>query len=664
MVPLFSFQFLLYSLIFLFSSFLIYFVPGWLILVISKRDRTISDLSLLVLSSALSIGLWSAQGFILGYAHLRWVTYAYVLLLLYGLFMKRKALGQSLQRFFRSLHTLDKLFIVLLVMGMSVQLFQVVGSGLVYADGVRFFRTHGYDGMFHLGLIEHMKLQFPPNEPSASNMLIANYHYWSDLGMAEQSRLFAIPVSLLFFQFMPILISFLTGVGLIALLKKWNASRLFISFALFFLYFGADAGFLITYWAHRVFNFNYPVLDNGANQFLNMPHAVTKALFLSFMLSLHLWMEKKHRVWGATTAFLCAVLFGMKIYFGLYAAIAFGLLFFLSIGQSVFSKSFKQDKKYLIAYALFLGLSALAAVCIYLPPNRGAGGLGYYPLEWPKLMLNIENIDWKDLLYRRALAELLHDQKRIIFYDGVMAFVCLVAIHGTRLLGFIWTPSMLRFFGKKWMSFFVGGTLLYTFLGLYTLQTSGSFNVYNFFAVSATVLALLSAYLLADIVKWNRWIGIPFAVLVVVLTLPRIVYETSMTVDRYKNGIDMIVVSPEMVEAYAYMKSNTPQHAIIQSSPSNRLDTKSSYLSAFTGRQSYLAGIYLLETHNQPFKDRQLAVENLFHQTKIETFISSARALGIDYVYYDKQDADSTQALFTGKTPLFENKSVVIYAMK
>jgi len=111
---------------------------------------------------------------------------------------------------------------------------------------------------------------------------VQNYHYWSDLIMAEQSRVFHIPVSLLFFQFFPVFISILTGLGLLALLHEWKGSTRFSAFALFFLYFGADMGYVVYYLIHHEWSFAYPVIDNGATQFLNMPHTIAKCVFLVF----------------------------------------------------------------------------------------------------------------------------------------------------------------------------------------------------------------------------------------------------------------------------------------------------------------------------------------------------------------------------------------------
>lgn len=666
MVSLVSLQFILYFLWFLASSFIALFLPGWLILRKEWLSGKISSLSTLVLSIALSLTLWAGQGYVLGYTHLRALTYPYVV----GIVILAIARRHDLLKWLRSLIKLIKPAILLpavvLCLGVGLQLFQVVGSGLRSSDGVYLWRTHAYDGIFHLGLMEHMMVEFPPTEPSASGLKIANYHYWSDLAMAEQARIFHIPVSLLLFQFWPLLISPLAGFAVIALLRRWRAGTVFIALSLFFVYFGADTGYLVAYYIHHSFSFQYPVLDNGVTQFLNMPHAVAKAMFFCFLLALHYFEMKKTWKWGLVTALLCAVLFGLKIYFGLFAALAFFLFAVFSLINHVRLQGFALTPSSApIKYGTFLALAGLMSLAIYLPPNRVAGGLGIYPLEWPKLFINPDNLDWRELRYKIAVATLEGDNVRLLFDEVVMALACLVAIHGTRLLGFIFTPQMLKFFGKKWMSFFVASSFLFTFLGLFTLQKSGGLNVYNFFAVSLSILAILSAFVLAQIIAWNRLVGWVLTLIVILITLPRIGYETQQMWDRYRGTVrDVIVVRPDLLAAYDYLRLHTNSMAVIQSSPANYYDIKSSYLAAFTGRQSYFSGEYLLDTHNQPYLERKAAIKSLFSLTQIAEIKDKAELLGIGYVYFEKNEDVPMLRVLAGQKPFYENSSVVVYDLK
>jgi len=149
-------------------------------------------------------------------------------------------------------------------------------------------------------------------------------------------------------------------------------------------------------------------------------------------------------------------------------------------------------------------------------------------------------------------------------------------------------------------------------LGLYTLQQTGNFNVFNFFSVAITILSIFMAYTLSELTIRFRKMGWVIVIFIGVFTLPRIAYETVTMAERYFENKDSVIVTPGALEAFDFIRLHTDEHVVIQSSPSNILDTKSSYLAAMTGRSSYIAGTYLLETHNQPFKERVANEQALF----------------------------------------------------
>ncbi|PWU22841.1 hypothetical protein C5B42_04975 [Candidatus Cerribacteria bacterium 'Amazon FNV 2010 28 9'] len=663
MLSLFSLSFVEYSLLFLVSSFFIFWAPGFSLFSVAKKQY--SAITSCVVSMILGMCVWAAQGYIFGYAHVRFMTYIYVIGILGALFFKRRRVLKELHRYIVAMRNISRLLLVLLLIGAFLQIFQMFGNGLLYADGARFFRTNAYDGMFHLGLIEHIIREFPPTEPSASKLAVRNYHYWSDLMMAEQARIFHLPVSFLFFQMYPILVALLGGLGVLALLHEWKADMRFAAFALFFFYFGADAGYIVYYFIHHTISFQYPVIDNGVTQFLNMPHAIAKMMFLGFLILLHLWMKEKKIVIGMCTALVCAALVGVKIYFGLFAACMFGGMWLLSLFEWFLQRK-KKNSAFLIQFTVILTLAALGALAIYLPPNKGAGGLTWAPLEWPKLFLAQDNLDWRDWRYKYAVAQYLHDSIHLYYYDVLAIIACLLAVYGTRVLGFFVLPSYTKFFGKKWLFVCTIGVFGYTFLGLYTLQQSGGFNVFNFFAVAITLLSIFAAYSLSLFTKKRDIFSSIFVAIIIVFTLPRIVYETQTMWARYLHNEDSVIVTNGELSVFAYVRAHTDSHAIIQSPPDDRLDSKSSYLAAMTGRDSYIAGTYLLETHNQPFKARVTAVNDLFSKRSLSSFEEEARELGISYVYYDRSSQDQTLRLFVdnGRIPFVQSNDTVVYTIQ
>src|SRR5258708_6420213 len=365
METLLSPSFWLSCVVWVASSFLIFFVPGFWIA--KKLKIQLPEIATFVLSVALGLAFWGIEGYIFGYLQLRILTYGYVLGCVCLLMLERRQVRSFLIDFLRILRRSDKITLFLLFVGMALQVLQMVGTGLVSSDGMAFWRVNMQDGIYHMSLISTMMRSFPPLEPGFAGHMLINYHYWSDLMFADQARIFHIPIQNLFFQFAPFLFSFATGLSVWALLSIWGASKNVVRFGLFFLFFGADAGYIATFLIHRVFNFQYPVIDTRVLQFLNMPHVVAKFIFLVSLIPLHKWMKEKQCTWGLVTVLLTMVLFGLKIYFALYAVL--GLT---CIGVIVLAR---RDKKLLIQMIVFGICGAISALAIYLPPNHGSGGL-------------------------------------------------------------------------------------------------------------------------------------------------------------------------------------------------------------------------------------------------------------------------------------------------
>ena len=59
--------------------------------------------------------------------------------------------------------------------------------------------------------------------------------------------------------------------------------------------------------------------------------------------------------------------------------------------------------------------------------------------------------------------------------------------------------KLLKFLGWEKVLFFIPGLFLFHFLGLYTLQTAGGLNVFNFFVVGTVVLSLFSSFILGQL---------------------------------------------------------------------------------------------------------------------------------------------------------------------
>lgn len=438
--------FWLWMMWFVVASFVSLYIPGFLTL---KAIRMKLMHPFLTTCLALTIGviLWMVQGYILGYLHARIGTYLYIAICI-GIYGYIKLYRRDTSEYKK--HVLDLWSLVLLIIGTISQCIIMFPSGFIYKDGIRLYFLNAFDGVMHLGFIASMVRIFPPIEPGAFPLLLTNYHYWSDLFIADMHRIWGIPIQLVYFQYTPVLIAFLTGILVYVLLTLWKASNIVKRVSLLFLFFSGNAAFIVMQILHgRLGISETPAIDNGPTVFLNTPQAFARLSFIAGLIFLHLWLkERKHR-YGVLLMLCFAVLFGLKIYFGVFAAIGLLGVFAFRFMQHVYlmfrTKKAVELRASLkdIGMDMLLGLGfSIALLATYLPTNKSAGGLYIVPLVWPKLMLGVEKLNWNDWWLRMQVYQEAHNIRNIVVLYVLCILVFFVSTYGVRILSLF--PSFLR----------------------------------------------------------------------------------------------------------------------------------------------------------------------------------------------------------------------------
>ncbi len=250
----------------------------------------------------------------------------------------------------------------------------------------------------------------------------------------------------------------------------------------------------------------------------------------------------------------------------------------------------------------------------------------------------------------------------IFILDFIAIAITLISIHGTRLLGFLPNLKLLKFLGWQKALFFIPGLLLFHFLGLYTLQASGGFNVFNFFVVGTVVLSLFSAFTLGQLSESKKIFVKIFLIVFIILTVPRVIHEITYNLNNYKTHADSYTLSNDELLALKYIDMHAPKSAIVQSHPNNEKDYSVGYLATFSKRSTYLSGVVFLETRNQKIGNRKIDLQKMFEEDSIEKFVSQAKAKKISYIYLQKVPQQNLK--FSPDESLlktvYENKFVVV----
>src|SRR3989304_1163924 len=185
------------------------------------------------------IAAWALISYLLSYLGLRQFTWLYLIVALLA-YIKIRPRFPDIKSFFKT----HKLPIFIILFGCFFQLLAVFPSGIKSSEGIWFYHINAYDGLYHLGLVKSLIRSFPPIEPGLSGELVVNYHYFSNLIMADISRMFGIPASLLVFQAFPILTSALYGLLAYKVGESFTFSKKGGLIFAFLAYFGSDIAYL------------------------------------------------------------------------------------------------------------------------------------------------------------------------------------------------------------------------------------------------------------------------------------------------------------------------------------------------------------------------------------------------------------------------------------
>jgi len=637
-----------------------WFVPGW---VIVSRIKFQDKLTELALSIPVGLAFWGIQGYILGYLGWRFLTYAYLALFLLFFLRELSKFKKSAAQAYRELKQQPLLLTIAIIISSFLQILGHVVSGLRGDEGMAFYflRSH----IMHLAYIQALAQHFPPLEPGASGLPIENYHYWADLVLADLVRIWPMPVTQLLFQYSPVLLSLIFTLLIVRLVYQLKGTGLAAGVAVFLFTFGADAAYLFTLILHGHWGAKITMIDSGLVQYFNIPQVFARLVFIAALFPLLHWWKNRSLASGLLTVVLMVTLFGFKIYYGIYAV--FGFCFVLLIkgirellkqaGDHSYRMALLETLKQIKADIFLLSWLTLGSLAVYLPPNKNAGGLFYSPLEWPKLFLGAEQINFNEWWLRMQVYEAAGNWRNVLIFNALAVIIALISLFGTRILGLLPTSKTAKSLPQELLLFFIPTNLLFLLLGLLTMQHSGGLNTFNFFIVPVVAFNLLTVFNLTNITNVPKKIIAGVLVIFVLLTLPRSLMKLAEIVESYQSQKTSVFISQDELEALQFIKENLAADAVIQAHPKNVPDQQTPYVAFFSNRFSYVSGISMLESHNQPFEPRQEAVVAAFRQNNP---LMDLQNLGIDYLYLVGKERENYE--LPANSIVFQNETVVVVA--
>jgi len=626
---------------FIFAVFLAFFIPGSLIL---PCKITKSPLIRITLSILIGIVLWGWQEYVFGYLSFRDLSYFYLIFcFLLWIFSKKSKSSIKIKK-------IDPVLAFLLSIGIFMQILPLWHNGIYYQNkGLLFTGGNESDNLWHVSLANEIIRHFPPSAPGIPTIPMQNYHYWSNLVIASLVRIFKLPLFSAQFQFFPLLICSLLGFSTISFCKILNLNKLTTRLLIFFNYFGGDLIYLILLILRREPNpFIMSSLEDGVKFFYNPPRAFAFIITMGGLCLFALWRKKKKISIGFLSMFLLASTTGFKIYLGIFLGIGVFILTLVSF--------LKKNWREFILFTSFFVLAGL----IYFPTNANAGGLIWAPFS----IVNNFIIQPALKLEKWEMARIIfhQDKKHLQNFIFEISFTALflIGIWGTKIIGFFQSPFyILKKLGRDLSILLISGIFLSTTAGIFFIQKTGGANTFNFL-VSVFLFSSIFAALSID--YWQQ--KLPkicfsiFITIIILLTIPRVSFETTMNIKRFLKP-EGFLISNEEIKLYQTVNEDSSRFFRVAIDSNHYLANKTPYVSIFLDHPLLVSGNEILK-QILPIDKKEKSQSLIFTSPNEKIVIKELLANQIKYIIlYDNHALAATEsAYFT--SPIIKNKSGIL----
>jgi hypothetical protein len=642
-----------------------------------------SPLEKIVLGTICGLSLFTLAAFIFGYLKIGFLLApAFFSISFLYLYQERKNFR------FPKILASPRYFLLalLLFFGVLTQGLTVFKSGLPFDFGLGFWGPNGHDGIWHLSIISELKNHFPPQNPVLSGVPLKNYHYFSDLVIAQIAKILPISVLDLYFRFFPALISLLFGLVVFILVRQITRSEAASLLAVFISYFGGGFGWIVNLLREGKLGGESMFWATGSVSFLlNPPFALSVVIFLAGLLLFYQFFQNKivgfHTIGFHTrgglgshsgsmhlkSILLISVLWGSLIQFKAYAGVlVLASLAIVGIWELVFKRTFN-FLKILVPIAL---ISAL----VFLPNNfESSNLLAFSPFWFIHTM-----VDYQDRFYWQRLSNARTAYVQMgWWWKFILAEILgfLIFFFGNLGIRFLALGAVLSWIKSKfkidpfWLfvaTFFFLGLLI----PLIFIQMGTPWNTIQFFYYSLYLANILAAIVFWQIIKnWPKLLQFVVIAIFCIVTIPT---TLGTLYYHYLPSRPPARLSFGELEALEFLKGQ-PHGIVLARAYDEKLRDKfdlplplfvyetSAYISAFSQKTEFVADEVNLEIIGVSYKDRVIGTKEFF-RTRDENFARDfLRKNNIKYIYVTKFERWDPNEKSLDIKKIFENDEVKVY---
>lgn len=552
-----------------------------------------------------------------------------------------------------------KLSVILIFVGTLAWSLVSIRNGLLYSNGIYFWGPHAHDGLWHIALASSLS-KFSFENPIFAGEVIKNYHIGFDVLLAGLHKITLIPISVLYFQILPPIMSFLIGLLGYKLAYVLSKSKLSATIATFFVYFGGSLGWLVSLMRYGEWG--------GESMFWSMQSISTPinppyllSLIIIFSLLIYLFKRIKLNLKQIILLTLVVViLFEVKAYAGVLLIISLG---FIGIVKYLKEKN----------YDLVL-LSVLSFVSIFIVSRlvniESQKLFQFYPFWFLEtLMLFADRLNWEK--YFQAMTAYKESGMYLKWLIAIVVsfLIFLLGNLSLRVIGFYEVFSVIlkkSSYIEKVLSIMILSGIL---IPLFLVQRGTPWNTIQFFYYSAIFLGIFTGITLGKALgKYDKSIYIVLCIILFLVTIP----TTIIAVSTYTSPRPTTFVSKDELAALFFLKEQ-PDGIVLFAQYADSDDYKyegitpiyaygpTAFIPAYTEKSVYYQDEMNLSIMNYDYLKRKEILSMVLKDPNTESGKSFLREYDISYIYKLKEYGKGLDEKYLNIENIYENESVIIY---
>lgn len=321
----------------------------------------------------------------------------------------------------------NRYLVLVIVLGTVTWSLTMIRSGLMYDFGYGFWGPNGHDGIWHMALSESLS-KGTLNNPVFAGEVLINYHLGFDLLLALISKITRVPISILYFQILPVIFSLLIGLLVYKFVFLWRKSKSQALWATLLVYISSGFGFVVTFIREGLITGESMFWSQqSVSTLVNPPYALSLIFLLSGLIFLLKYQKTHTTCYFLLTTACFSVLIFVKVYAGLLVLAG---LFVLAVYQLVTSHQSLFTK-------LFFSVLVISSLLFFPFIDLKSGSLVFQPFWFLETLMSYsDRLGWERFYSAMTTFKMGKLWFKAILAYGAAFGIFLIGNMGVRVVGF------------------------------------------------------------------------------------------------------------------------------------------------------------------------------------------------------------------------------------